>query len=138
MESNNRGIELPPDELPRKMLSKLVKYEFEALEQLLEQYSDRINDSVNDSGMSIFSTACSLNDDGSQAMRDKNLRMLNLINRFNPSFDHQDKYQRSPLHNATKSKNFTAIQFLFEHGDKDKFIDLQSMGGVTALMNAAE
>ena len=92
MENNNRGIELPADELPRKMLSKLVKYEFEALEQLLEQYSDRINDSVNDSGMSIFSTACSLNDDGSQAMRDKNLRMLNLINRFNPSFDHQDKY----------------------------------------------
>ena len=89
MDSSNRGIELPYDELPRKMLSKLVKYEFDALELLLEKYREKINDSVNDSGMSIFSTACSLNDDGSEAMRDKNLRMLNLINKFNPAFDHR-------------------------------------------------
>ena len=67
MENNNRArsLELPPDELPRKMLSKLVKYEFEGLEVLLEYHRDKINHSVNDSGMSIFSTACSLNDDGS-------------------------------------------------------------------------
>ena len=64
--------------------------------------------------------------------------MLNLIHKYAPAFDHQDNYQRSPLHNAAKSKNFTAIQFLFDHGDKDKFIDLQTMGGVTALMYAAE
>ena len=88
--------------------------------------------------MSILQTACSQFNDGSEQSVERSLRILNLIKRFNPSFDHVDNFHRSPLHNACRAKNFTAMKFLFENGEKNKFIDLQTIGGVTALMYAAE
>ena len=59
-------VQLPQQELPRNILTKLIRNDCESLEPLLEQNQDNINFSVNDCSMSILQTACSQYNDGSE------------------------------------------------------------------------
>ena len=130
--------------------AKIKKYDLEAAEEILER-DFPINYPVSDTQMPPLGLICSLCDHTDEH-RGINQRILEMVFRFKPDINSQDRFGRTPLHLACRNGNITAVKFLMQmsgllpnsegdivmSGDYQLNVNALTIGGVTPMMKASE
>ena len=118
---------------------KIISYSYEQVAKIMNSEFP-VDYPITNTNMSAFQMACSM-PDNTEVRQESNQKMLEIIWEHEPCMTYKDVFGRTALLLAAKGSNETAVDFILENQTPEQlgeYIDEESLGGQTALINAAE